>query len=230
VRSRAYSLILLSMLASALLGAQPEAAPETEESRVQKVFRDYKQALMTGDGDAAAALVDEGTLDYFQGVQRLALSGSREEVSARSFIDRLLVVTMRNELEREVLESLELDDLLHHAIEAGWIGKASISRLDIGEVSIDGDEASGVALTGGQVPSPEDGDPLRYSFVREDGEWKFRFSSLVESLNHLITQFTAQLGTNEDDLIFTLVQAISGKQVLPEIWDVDSDPPSPEDP
>ncbi len=135
-------------------------------------------------------------------------------------MDRLLIVTMRHELEAEVLASMDLEGLLRHAIEAGWIAKASIRQLDIGEISIDGDQAIGVALNAGAIPAPPDPEvePLSYAFVREDGVWKFRFGSLVASLNRVITEFAQQLGANEDDLIFTLVTALSGREVLPAIW------------
>ena len=223
------ALLLASSLAAALNATQPEETlPSSDEEAVRAVIQDYKQALMDGEGGTAARLVDQGTLDYFQSIQELALSGSEEQVRARSFVDRLLVVTMRHELEREVLVTMDLEDLLRHAVDAGWIGKASIAQLGIGEVEVTGDEATGVALTRGQIPPTVDGEvALSYSFTREDGEWKFRFSSLVTSLNSIITQFAAQLGTNEDDLIFTLVQAISGRQVLPEIWTTPGEEPPP---
>ena len=211
---------LLLSFAGLHRGQEEAAVPDPETEAVRSVFQSYRQALLDGDGQAATALVDESTLSYFETVQRLALSGSEEEVKARAFVDRLLIVTMRHELEEEVLASMDLEGLLHHAIEAGWIAKASIRQLDIGEISIDGDEATGVALTAGVVPAQTDPEvePLSYAFVREDGVWKFRFGSLVASLNRVITEFAQQLGANEDDLIFTLVQALSGRPVLPEIW------------
>lgn len=227
------ALLLASSLVAALSARQPEETlPGSDADAVREIFQAYKQALMDGEGGTAARLVDQGTLDYFQTLQALALSGSEVEVRARSFVDRLLVVTMRHELEREVLATMDLEDLLRHAVDAGWIGKASIAQLGIGAVDVVGDEATGVALTRGQVPPTVNGAvPLSYSFVRENGAWKFRFGSLVASLNSVITQFATQIGANEDDLIFTLVQAISGRPVLPEIWTTPGEePPAAEEP
>ena len=201
---------------------QAEGAPEKspEQAQVHEIFQTYKNALLQGDGETAARMVDADTFEYFRSIQSLALEGDAEAVKARAFVDRLLVVTMRHELDRETLASMGLEDLLRHAIESGWIAKASILQLGIGEVTVEGAEASAVALVNGTAPPAEEGiEPLAYEFVREEGEWKFRFSSLVEGLNHVISAFTAQMGANEDDMIFTLVQALSGRQVLPEIWD-----------
>ena len=211
-----------ALAGSVVMGQEPEPSPEAspEQAEVRDVFNSYKNALLQGDGESAARLVDSDTLEYFRSIQSLALEGDAESVKARAFVDRLLVVTMRHELDPETLAAMDLEDLLRHAIEAGWIAKASILQLGIGEVTVEGEEASAVALVNGVVPPAEEGvEPLSYAFVRENAEWKFRFSSLVEGLNHVISAFTAQMGADEDDMIFTLVQALSGRQVLPEIWD-----------
>ena len=62
-------------------------------------------------------------------------------------------------------------------------------------------------------------DELEYRFVNEDGQWKFRFSSFVSSIDGVMRNLAAQLGADEDDLIFTLVESLTGVEVLPEVWE-----------
>ena len=205
------------------LGALPVLrAQQTSEEQVRAVFYRYKEALVSGDGVTAAALVDRETLDYFEEVRELALSGSAEQIRQRSFIDRLLIVSMRHEIAPEAMSEIELEDLIRTAMSAGWISPASIQQLEIRDIRVDGNSATGSAVTSASLSDPTLAGPvddLRYGFALEGGQWKFRFSSLVDSLNGLIAQFTRQLGTDEDDLIFTLVEAFSGRAVLPEVWD-----------
>ncbi len=200
--------------------AQGPALGEDTAEVIRSLFVDYKNALLEGDGATAARLVDQGTLDYFEEVKALSLEGSEAEIRSRPFVDRLLVITMRHELDRAELVEMDLESLLRHAVEAGWIGKQSIRQLDIGEVEVEDGAASALALTtGSQLPAAELGEePLRYRFVFEEGSWRFRFHSLVENLNQIIAEFTAQLGTDEDALIFILVEQLSGRKVLPEVW------------
>lgn len=196
----------------------------TETAAVRSVFDGYKQALIAGDGVLAAALVDRETLAYFSELKQLALESGSAEIRERPFIDRLLVVTMRHELDPTVLAEMDLEDLLRHAIESGWIAEASIRQLTMGEVSIDGDEARGVARAGtNTLAAPDDTEPLYYRFRRQNGEWRFGFSSLVASLNRLVSDFAKQLGADEDEMIFTLVEALSGRKVLPDVWDSPDD-------
>ncbi|HVR30272.1 MAG TPA: hypothetical protein VMS86_12150, partial [Thermoanaerobaculia bacterium] len=194
-------------------------AQADDAAAVRDLFTRYKTALLTADGATASRLVDRETFAYFEEIKDLALSGDEESVRGRPFVDRLLIVTMRHELPAAELGDMDLEGLLEHAIDAGWIGKASIAQLGIGEVTVDGQEASAVAVTGGQTPADAAlSEGLRYRFVRENGEWRFGFRSLVESINQVIAQLTAQMGTDQDALIFVLVEQLSGRKVLPEVW------------
>ncbi len=196
------------------------AVSQSDTEAVRSVFERYKQALLDGDGGLAAEMVDRETLVYFSELKGLALSADAATVAQRPFIDRLLIVTMRHELSVEQLQGMDLEDLLRHAIDNGWIAEASIRQLSMGEVSISGDEALGLAQAGGNSLGANDtAEPLYYRFRRQEGEWRFGFSSLVASLNRLVTEFAQQLGAQEDQMIFTLVEALSGRKVLPEIWD-----------
>ena len=206
-------LLAIGLLVSGSALAQDGAV----EEEVRRLFDRYKVALLQGDGELASDLVDADTMKFFDDIKHLALAGDEESVKKRPFVDRLLIVTMRHELDSADLQQMGLQGLLQHAVEAGWIGKQSIAQLDIGEIEVSGDEATGVAITTG-LQAPETEEPPLYRFVREEGVWKFRFHSLVQGINNLIGQFTAQMGTDEDDLIFLLVEQLSGRKVLPDVW------------
>ena len=95
--------------------------------------------------------MDQETFAYFEEIKDLTLHGAEDAVRQRPFVDRLLVVTMRHELPPQDLEGMDLEGLLKHAIDAGWIGKQSIMGLGIGEITIAGDEATAVAITPGRT-------------------------------------------------------------------------------
>jgi hypothetical protein len=195
---------------------------------IRDLFNRYKTALLSGDGATAARLVDTETFAYFDEIKALTLSGTEDVVKKRPFVDRLLIVTMRHELPLDQLRGMDLEGLLKHAIDAGWIGKQSIMGLGIGEITVNGDQATAVAIT---PTSQAAADPaassqgLQYRFVRDHGEWRFGFRSLVESINQMIAQLTSQMGTDQDALIFVLVEQLSGRKVLPDVWELPSSSP-----
>jgi hypothetical protein len=201
-----------------LLAAAPTIAQD-EETAVRQLFDRYKGALLAGDGALASELVDAETLEYFDEIKTLVLAGDAEAVRQRDFVDRLLIVAMRHEIPPDELAEMDLEGLLQHAVDAGWIGKQAIVQLGIGAVDVQGDEASAEAVVGGLPPEEgAESEELRYRFVREQGDWKFRFHSLVAGINTIISRLSAQMGTDEDDLIFLLVEQLSGRKVLPEVW------------
>ena len=219
------SIAAAAFIAASLAVVLPSAQAQPDDATaIRELFTRYKSALLAGDGATASRLVDAETFAYFEEIKELTLSGSEEQVRTRPFVDRLLVVTMRHELAASDLQGMDLEGLLEHAIDAGWIGKQSILGLGIGEVTVDGDQATAVAITPGQTPADQvASESLRYRFVRENGEWRFGFRSLVASINQMIAQLTSQMGTDQDALIFVLVEQLSGRKVLPEVWSL---PPS----
>jgi hypothetical protein len=222
-RSTASSALLLASCAYLVAGAQVVTAQTDDVAAVRDLFNRYKTALLSGDGATAARLVDTETFQYFEEIKGLTLTGTEDAVRQRPFVDRLLIVTMRHELPAAELASMNLEGLLEHAIDAGWIGKQSIMGLGIGEITVDGDQATAVAVTPATpgttgAAGTDAASELRYRFVRDQGEWRFGFRSLVESINQMIAQITKQMGTDQDALIFVLVEQLSGRKVLPEVW------------
>jgi hypothetical protein len=230
------------MVLVAAVGSAGSAAavcdPERAVEDVRQVFERYKEALVRGDGVLARQLVDTGTLQYFEELKRLARSGSESEVKGRSFVDRLLIVSMRHALPIEVIETLTFEGLITTAMTEGWIRPETVAGLAMGDVTVDGATASGVAIVSGlasaePTPPTEPVTPpadaslgVAYLFACEGGSWKFQFGSLVAQLDRLVSELTQQLGAEEDALIFSLVEAFTGKKVLPEVWQ----PPSREGP
>ena len=211
------------ILAAAPLAAQPTTPDAGDaEAAVRATFEAYRQALIAGDGERAAALFDRETGDYYRELKRLVLDGGEEEVRQRTFVDRFLIVAFRHQFDAAELTAMELADVIARAMEIGWINGAAIEQLAVGEVRIEGDEAYAAARTRASLEDPALGggvDELEYRFVNEGGTWKFRFSALVSSIDEVMRNLAAQLGADEDDLIFTLVESLTGVEVLPEVWD-----------
>ena len=208
--------------------AQTPAGTDEAEAAVRATFEAYRQALMAGDGELAASLVDRETGEYYRQLKRLVLEGSEQEVRRRTFVDRFLVVAFRHQFASDELAAMELADVIVRAMDLGWINSTAIEQLAIGTIRIEGNgrvegnEAVAAARTRASLEDPSLAggmDDLEYRFVNENGQWKFRFSSFVSSIDGVMRNLAAQLGADEDDLIFTLVESLTGVEVLPEVWD-----------
>ena len=101
--------------------AQTPAGTGDAEAAVRATFEAYRQALMAGDGELAASLVDRETGEYYRQLKRLVLEGSEEEVRQRTFVDRFLVVAFRHQFASDELAAMELADVIVRAMDLGWI-------------------------------------------------------------------------------------------------------------
>ena len=186
-RSTAWPALLVASCIYLVAGVPVASAQTDDVAAIRDLFNRYKTALLSGDGATAARLVDTETFQYFEEIKGLTLTGTEDAVRQRPFVDRLLIVTMRHELPVAELEGMDLEGLLKHAIDAGWIGKQSIMGLGIGEITVDGDQATAVAVTPSRRPErPEPREPMprqscatgssatRVSGVSGSGRWSSR--------------------------------------------------------
>ncbi len=213
--------VVLPALLCLPAAARTVAGTSDAEAAVRATFEAYRQALIAGDGETAASLVDRETDEHYRQLKRLVLEGTEEEVRRRPFVDRFLIVAFRHQFSDDELAAMELADVIVRAMEIGWINSAAIEQLAVGAVRIEGSEAAAEARTRASLEDPALAggmDELEYRFVHEDGRWKFRFGALVSSIDQTMRNLAEQLGVDEDDLIFTLVQSLTGVEVLPEVW------------
>ncbi len=215
-RRRVSAAIGLGLLAAWVAAAA--GARSADQQAVRDVFEGYKRALLVGDGRAAADLVDAATTEYWEQLRALARDGDEEVIARRSFLERLLVLAVRQRFPAEVLDRLELAEVMKVAVDAGWIAGSAIEQLEMGEVTVDGSTARGVVVQSGLAAlAPADSaTPLVYEFVRERGQWRFRFASLLHSLERLLAELLEQLGASEDEILFAIIESLGGERIVPQ--------------
>jgi hypothetical protein len=192
----------------------------SEEDQVRAAFRTYKQAALSGDGEAAASVVSEDTIRSFDRFRSLALHADSEDVHGYSMFNRFVIAAFRLQIPPETLETLSGPEVFIFAVDHQLgIDEDSISQLELGDIS---------AFEGGTVAKAKiivDGEetPSEFEFTKENGAWKLDLEALFGFANLALQQVAEEAGLSEDDLIFRALEFEYGRDVGPEIWD----PPRP---
>ncbi|MFQ5415503.1 MAG: hypothetical protein ACE5FL_00495 [Myxococcota bacterium] len=179
---------------------------------VEQGFANYRGALMARDGARAAAAVSRNSLAYYDNIRRLALKAEKEDLAVIEGTERMLVLGIRHQAPKGLLESATPLELLAHAVDVGLVSDASVAATGLGRVKIDGDMARAFVVV--------DGEPTRsvLQFVREDGVWKFDLEFAMRASSGLVAAIATQSGLSEDAVILNLLSQGSGRPVGPEIW------------
>jgi hypothetical protein len=179
---------------------------------VQRGFAVYKSALVRRDGAQAAATVSGNSLAYYDRMRQLALSAPKNELEQLEGTERMLVLGMRHQAPRDLLEAATPAELVAYAVNAGLVSDTSVATTELGAVSIQGDRARAWVVV--------DGQPTRgvLQFALEDAVWKFDLEFAMEASSGLIAALAEQLGVSENDVIFELLARGSGLAVGPELW------------
>lgn len=204
-------LVVCLVLPLAFGWARAAAATESAAA-VQRGFAIYKSALVRHDGARAAATVSGNSLAYYDRMRQLALSAPKDELEQLEGTERMLVLGMRHQASRDLLEAATPAELVAYAVSSGLVSDLSVATTELGPVSIQGERARAWVVV--------DGQPTRsvLQFVLEDAVWKFDLEFAMEASSGLIAALSEQLGVSENDVIFELLARGSGLAVGPEIW------------
>jgi hypothetical protein len=160
-------LFMLGAIALVLFlgGCDGATASKEDEAAIREAYTRFKEAVQAGDGPAAASLVTQETIAFYEEIRNLALSADRERLMAARISQRFTALAVRGLIEPKELASLSGKDLFSRAIEEGWVGQERIADEHMGNVVIEGDSARVVVTRAGANTS---------TFVylqRHDGRW-----------------------------------------------------------
>ena len=184
-----------------------------EGSAIQTTFGAYKAAILEDQGEAAAKLVTQNTLDYFREAKELALYGTASELQERTLTDRMQIAYFRHRIPLETLQELSAAEIFQYAVDRGWVGKNSVTPISLGDLEVEDGRAQAQALVNGQPV------PFHLYFAKESDSWKLDLVPLLGVGDSAFHQLAEQRGITGDDLILQLLSAVSGVEVGKDIWD-----------
>ena len=204
-RTSAFALALLLFS-----GAPSLASDETEA--VQSVFSAYRSAILSDDGETAAALVNRATLEYYDETRRMALFADAGAVEEQSLVTQIQILTYRLRYPREILESLSPKQLMAYAVDQGWVGKSSVLKLQPGSVLAEGDVALMHIVVDGKELD------LGFRLEREAGAWHLNLLETLQIANASFQMAAKQQGVSEKDLLLVMMESVLGRKIGDEAW------------
>lgn len=187
-------------------------AQKSKEKQVIQAFENYKNSILSDQGEEAVKYVDSRTIQYYAWVLEQVKTSDSATVSALSILDRLMVFSVRHRTTKEEIRQFNGTTLLVYAIQQGMVGKNSVAHNTIGDVSIEGDFAKGQLIANKQKT------PLYFHFYREEGNWKMDLTSLFPVSRAGLEKMAEGSGQDENEYLFYLLQLLTGRKPGPEIW------------
>jgi len=198
-------------LGIALWPAVGPARP-SDRALVQATFRDFVAALADRDADAGVASLSKASLVEWQRDRALALDGAKSEIAAQPAGRRLAVYALRHHAPKFLAKEGPPDELARHAIRAGMADREGLSRIELGDVVVKGERASGQLFAAGW-PSG-----FRAGFVREEGRWRVDLPATLDSAGRVVAQAAQASESSEDSVITGLLTLSSGQRPTSRIW------------
>ena len=199
-----------AVLALAIAVPRPAAAGD-DAAAAKATFEAYQTALLKKDGPGAAALVDRGTVDYYQRMRDLAVAGPAAQVKRLALLDKLMLLRMRHQIPLAKLKAMDGKAALAFGVTQGWIG-SDVAKVEAGPVEIAGERATIVFVVDGKPT------PVKLGLWRENGGWRVDLISLFRISGAAFRQRQQESGKSEDEFVRALVGQLAGKPARATIW------------
>jgi hypothetical protein len=198
----------------ALALALPVAAfARSDRADVDAAFAAFVRAIGDRDADAGVALLSTASLEEWSRDRALALAGARREVEALPAGRRLAVLALRHRAPRFLAADGAPDELARHAIAAGLADREGLSRIELADVVVRGERASGQLVAAG-LPSG-----FRAAFVRERGRWRVDLPGTLDAAGRVVAQAAKASDSSENEIIGGLLFLSSGERPTTKIWE-----------
>lgn len=184
-----------------------------DAAAIRETFAAYHAALATRDGRRALALVDRGTVAWYDEARKLALHAPPERVRALPLTQRLQVLMLRHLLDYRSVSQMSGADVLRFLVEQGYAsGAPPGDRAGLAEFRIEGDRARAV------LHVRERATPIVWGFRREDGRWKIDLTSVLPLAASTMAIVADRSGLTEDEFLLEVLERRTGRPATEAIW------------
>ncbi len=179
---------------------------------VSAAFQKYKTAILASDAESAHQMIDENTKIYYKELLKIILYADETQSKTMPPLAKIALIQGRHLIPNDKLTLMNEESYFKYAVEHGWIGKNSVSDMQITDISVNQDTATSKISKGNKTA------PFGFMFRNESGVWKIDLTSVLPVSDQAIKQVIQNSGKNENEYIFAIIEKLSGKKVQPSIW------------
>lgn len=188
-----------------------DIGPQDDVADVRACFDNYFAALKTGDGEKAATLVDNNTMQHFARMLDLARNADSVTVRGLDAMDQMTVLSMRMQIPADELQGMDARAAVARSVSQGMMADGGLDGLGLGDVSVEGDKATAPLKMFG-FPTP-----TKFSFQREDGQWRIDLTSLFDLSKQALGKMAG--GDEEGNaMLMTMLEENTGMPVPASVW------------
>lgn len=186
---------------------------EDETQHVKKAFSDYTEAILKNDGNTAAKIVDNATVEYYNNLKESAFTLDSVDIERLRATDKTQLIFIKHLIPKERLKEFNGLQIFDYLVSNGAIKPTNISDQRIQEVVVNNSTAT-LKLINSKTKAT-----INFYLVKENGIWKLSILKLFSTFDELISQALDSKSAEEQHQIFTaMCMNINGIYPSDSIW------------
>lgn len=186
-----------------------------DQAAVLKAYEFYRDALAELDGEQAAELVSEATIELYQQLRDHAVKSNRQTVEQLPLGSRMIVICLRHRVEPEKLHAMDGRAVFVYAVNQKWISKNSLAKF---KFTVDQVDVAEDGRTAQAFPRGRDSD-IRFSFVKEDERWRLDLRPILALADETFRSVARLFRSDENTMMLSTIQMVTGRKVDDSVWE-----------
>ena len=184
-----------------------------QQEAIKSAFSEYKTAMVSNDIDAVLDITCKSSFVYYEMLIDYALNADSAKVAGMSFMDRMSVLGTRIQIPKDKLVGMNGESYVRYGLENGLTNSQALNAIDVGEVTMEGENKAQAQVTYMQQPLP-----AQMTFLQEGGKWKFDATSMLKFSEDMILQQIGGMGMSENEFIMQALTQAAGGSLSDDIW------------
>lgn len=201
---------LITLIITLVLSVQ--CFSQSNKKLVLESFENYKNAILTDQGEIASNFVDSRTMDYYTTILNKVKTADSTEVDSMGIIDKITVLSLRHRVEKKDLLNFSGKDLFVYAIDHGMVGKSNVMNAELGKVTTSGDFSKAEFVVNRQKT------PFFFHFYFEENTWKIDITHLFSLGTVGMKKMIDDSEKDENEFIIQILEILTGNRPTNNIW------------
>lgn len=187
--------------------------PLTDVEQVKECYRKYKEGIIKGSGIEVMAQVSKKSLDYYSEMLRYAKGADSTAIADSGLTEKFTILQTRQRIDNDVLAKMSDEAYFIYVVEQGMIGKASVEKVEMGSVFVEGSTAKGDIIMEGK---PQ--DIFKFQFIKQADGWKIDLLNLMVISSDGLKAEIERSPLSEQEYILKVLEVITRKTRKDDLW------------
>jgi hypothetical protein len=184
---------------------------QDDKKEIEKLFSDYKVAVIKHDYKFAVGCFDSSTIHYYENLLNLSKYADSEKVASMSILDQLIILSTRMTTPKKEIEKMRTISFMESLYQTGGVSSSEIIKMNLCKLKINGNVGIGLLISDStlkhiNIDKIKTDNWAQFSFVKENQKWKINPLQFLKLGDEIFRDQMNEAKLNKQEFIHLIIE------------------------